>query len=530
MSEKKFNADNYEQRENGILTYDGVLEAARDDSAYVYYPPVLDGARLLYKNNETRGEFWQLYNEFKGDNEPDVPEVRNWRSTIESDYQINWEKYDGEETEDNPSNKHETPEVAEPDDRVSWDEVRDIVLKHFDWATYEVCEALATIPIQLMFNDFTDCPMMIIVGNASSGKTTALELFKGWDRIFTSQEVTPAAFVTHNADQSDEELGEMDLLPKITDQVLWVPEMGTWFSGDDIEKYMRTLSGVADGSGYVKSTGAQGSHGYDGDPGDYQFGLMGATTPPSPSAWSEMGNAGARVLMHGKANTEDDDKVLDQVYGDSGISYAEKKKIVQETIANWLRTIYHEHDGDIQMDSEDQDGEVAYATLKLAEIIAHGRGVSYSKMNEHGNLEGKTQIEDRKRALQMLRFTARARAVMDGRTKATTGDLQLCARIAFATMPEKRRGIIRLLCNPTNGQTFTTSQVKDELNLGSKNTAKRRMQMVDNLGLATYESEGKKTQGGMADVVTLDQERLMWLFSKDTDTRNPGPLTWPFAK
>jgi len=242
-----------------------------------------------------------------------------------------------------------------------------------------------------------------------------------------------------------------------------------------------------------------------------------------------MGNAGARVLMHGKANTESDEEVLNQVFGNAGISYAEKKKIVQKKIADWLRTLYHQHDGDIQMEPEDSDGDVAYALLKLAEIIAHGRGVSYTKMNEHGDLEGKTQIEDRKRALQMLRFTARARAAMDGRTKVTTDDLQLCARIAFATMPEKRRGIIRLLCNPTNGQSFTTSQVKDELNLGSKNTAKRRMQMVDNLGLATYESEGKKTQGGLADVLTLDRERLMWLFSNDTDEQNPGPLTWPFA-
>jgi len=526
-TEFEFDADNYKTDSDGFLTREGIIQACRDRSSWAFYPTVLDGARKLYKNNDTRWEVYEIKGILKGSDEPDV-DASEWLRAVEK-REIPTDKYEVE-GDDQHTSEPEVPDVAEPSEELTWPDIREEILEHFDQETYEVCEALATVPIQLMFDDFTDCPMMIIVGNASSGKTTALELFKGWDRIFTSQEVTPAAFVTHNADQSDEELGEMDLLPKITDQVLWVPEMGTWFSGDDIEKYMRTLSGVADGAGYVKSTGAQGSHGYDGDPGDYQFGLMGATTPPSPSAWSEMGNAGARVLMHGKANTESDEKVLDQVFGNAGLSYAEKKKLVQEKIADWLRTLYHQHDGDIQMEPEASDGDVAYALLKLAEIIAHGRGVSYTKMNEHGDLEGKTQIEDRKRALQMLRFTARARAAMDGRTKVTTDDLQLCARIAFATMPEKRRGIIRLLCNPTNGQAFTTSQVKDELDLGSKNTAKKRMQMADNLGLATYQSEGKKTQGGMADVVTLDQERLMWLFSKDTDEGNPGPLTWPFDK
>lgn len=526
-SEVEFDAEQYETDVDGFLTRNGILQACRDRASWAFYPTVLDGARKLYRNNDTRWEVYDIKSVLKGGEEPDA-DASEWLQAVR-DHKIPDEKYGDEDTGKGECST-EIPEVEEPDEELTWDEVRDVILEHFDQETYEVCEALATVPIQLMFDDFTDCPMMIIVGNASSGKTTALELFKGWDRIFTSQEVTPAAFVTHNADQSDEELGEMDLLPKITDQVLWVPEMGTWFSGDDIEKYMRTLSGVADGAGYVKSTGAQGSHGYDGDPGDYQFGLMGATTPPSPSAWSEMGNAGARVLMHGKANTEDDDEVIDQIYGDASVSYAEKKKIVQKKIADWLRTLYHQHDGHIEMEAEDPDGDVAFATLKLAEIIAHGRGVSYAKMNKDGDLEGETQIEDRKRALQMLRFTARARAAMDGRTKVTTDDLQLCARIAFATMPEKRRGIIRLLCNPNNGQAFTTSQVKNKLKLGSKNTAKRRMQMVDNLGLGVYEVEGKRTQGGMADVVRLRQERLMWLFSKDTDERNPGPLTWPFSE
>lgn len=521
-----FDIDEFETNDDGILTYSGILAAAKANPAFVRVPRVLDGARFIYQDNETRWMFWDLYDEFKGDDEPDVGDVTSWRREIESEHEIDWDRYDMEGNEEESGGEHETPVVEEPKEEVTWAEVEEAILKHFDRDTLEVCEALATVPIQLMFDDFTDCPMMIIVGNASSGKTTVLELFKDWDRIFTTHEVTHAAFVSHNADQDD--LGSMDLLPKITDQVLWVPEMGTWFSGDDVEKYMRTLSGVADGSGYVKSTGAQGSHGYDGDPGDYQFGLMGATTPPSPSAWSAMGNAGARVLMHGKANEDNDDKVLDQIYGDSEVPYHEKKKIVREKIANWLRTLYHEHDGHIGMEPEDPNGEVAQATLKLAEIIAHGRGVSYAKTNEDGDLEGGTQVEDRKRALQMLRFTARARAVMDGRTKVTTDDLQLCARIAFATMPEKRRGIIRLLCNPTTGMTFTTSEVQDELNLGSKHTAKRQMQTVDHLGLGYYQSEGQKTRGGVADIVQLADEELTWLFSADTEDHNPGPLSWPF--
>jgi hypothetical protein len=95
-------------------------------------------------------------------------------------------------------------------------------------------------------------------------------------------------------------------------------------------------------------------------------------------------------------------------------------------------------------------------------------------------------------------------------------------------MPEKRRKIIRLLCNPENGTKFTTSEVKNNLNLGSKHTAKKRMQIVDNLGLAVFTPEGETTRGGNADTVELNDEKLMWLFSKETEERNPGPLSWPF--
>jgi hypothetical protein len=526
MSE--FDIDSYETNDHGLLTKDSIIHAFKDNPAYSRYPTVVDSARYLYRDNETRWKFQEIYNVGKGDDEPDVSDIQNWKRTIEG-HGIDESEYDSLEDGDNETQPedHETPDVAEPDEKVYWAEVEETILLHFTKDTLKVCEALATVPIQLMFDDFTDCPMVIVVGNASSGKTTALELFKDWDRIYTTHEVTPAAFVSHNADQ-DDDLGSMDLLPKITDQVLWVPEMGAWFSGDDIEQYMRTLSGVADGSGYVKSTGTQGSHGYDGEPGEYQFGLMGATTPPSPRAWGEMGNAGARVLMHGMPNTEDDDEVRGQIYGKNNVPYHEKIEIVQEKIRNWLRTLYHEHDGSIEMEPEDADVDVAKATVKLAEIIAKGRGVSYATENEEGNLKGEVQIEDRKRVTQMLRFTARARAAMEGRTKVTTHDLQVCARVAFATMPEKRREMVRLLCNPRNGTNWTTAEVKNELDLGSKHTAKKRMQTVAHLGLAKYESEGTKVHGQSADVVRLTDEQLMWLFSKDTEDENPGPLSWPF--
>lgn len=524
-TEIEFDVDNYKTDSDGFLTREGIIQACRDRPPWAFYPTVLDGARKLYKNNDTRWEVHEIKGILKGSNEPDV-DASEWLRAVET-REIPTEKYENVEN-DQQNPEPEVPDVAEPSEELTWADVREAILEHFDQETYEVCEALATVPIQLMFDDFTDCPMMIIVGNASSGKTTALELFKGWDRIFTTHEVTPAAFVSHNADQSDDELGEMDLLPKITDQVLWVPEMGTWFSGDDIEKYMRTLSGVADGSGYVKSTGAQGSHGYDGEPGDYQFGLMGATTPPSPSAWSEMGNAGARVLMHGMPNTNDDDEIRQQIFGDSDVAYHEKKALVREKISNWLRTLYHEHDGTIEMEPEDPDGDVAKAFVKLAEIIARGRGVSYATQNEDGNLEGEVQIEDRKRVIQMLRFTARARAAMDGRTQVTTDDLQVCARVTFATMPEKRRNIVKLLCNPRNGMEFTTGEVKKELEIGSKHTAMKRMQTISHLGLGKYDK--KSVRGGDTHIVTLDDEELMWLFSSNSEDENPGPLHWPFEK
>lgn len=373
--------------------------------------------------------------------------------------------------------------------------------------------------------------MMVIVGNASSGKTTSLDLLKGWDRIFVTHEVTPAAFVPAKPDQDEDNRGDDDLLPKIVEQVLWVPEMGTWFGGDGVGNYMRVLAGVADGSGYVRSTGTHGTRGYDGAPGDYQFGMMGATIEPSPSAWSAMGNAGSRLLFHEMPNESDLATVRKQIFSQEGPSYPERKLIVQEKITNWLRTIWHEHDGEIKMESEDEDGEIAETLTYMGNLIAVGRSVSYGTMTNENVFEGGVQREDPKRATQMLRFTASARAVMDGRTRVEVQDLELCTRIAFASMPEKHREVYKLILHPESGGRVKTSDVVNGCStINSKNTAKKRMQKAADLGLCVFEAEGESVRGGKADVLRLNDEgkKTQWTFSRDTEPNNPGPLPWPF--
>lgn len=60
------------------------------------------------------------------------------------------------------------PEVEKPDEETSWDEVQACVLKHFDQKTLNCVEALATVPIQLMFPEFRYFPTGARVGAKAS--------------------------------------------------------------------------------------------------------------------------------------------------------------------------------------------------------------------------------------------------------------------------------------------------------------------------------------------------------------------------
>lgn len=411
--------------------------------------------------------------------------------------------------------KETTPgDPPEPDGtEKTWPAVAEMVQELFDVRSRRLADAYMTVFVRMLFAAVSDCPMIIAVGQASTGKSTVAELF---DDLHLSQShdiVTSKAWISHNADGDK---GEYDLLPRIKQRVMVAAEMGPWFTGDDVEAYMRVLSRVADGNGLSKTTGAHGTTRYEADyPGEYRFGLIGATTFPSKRAWIEMGNAGSRFLFHPMPKVDDLTQLLDTL--NDGGKYTEKKSEARNLITEWWNYFYHKHDGEIAdgdkpFVTEDQD----LALIVLARIIARGRAVDFG--GDHGQ-SGVDMSEQESRSYKMLRRMVRARALGYERATVNDADMEMAARVAFASIPQWRQPIVKMLCNPAHDGGYRSAEVEKRLDI-ARSTAKDRMKEAGRIQIGRYEQE--RSDGGQTTgVVYLDDARLQGIFEK-------GIVPWPF--
>jgi hypothetical protein len=410
-----------------------------------------------------------------------------------------------ETTPDDPPEPNGTAET--------WSTVADLIEQQFDKRSRHLADAYMTVFVRMLLAEVSDCPMIIGVGQASTGKSTVAELFTDIHLSQSHDIVTAKAWISHNADG---EKGEYDPLPRIKQRVMVAAEMGPWFTGDDVEAYMRVLSRVADGNGLSKTTGAHGTTRYEADyPGEYRFGLVGATTFPSKRAWIEMGNAGSRFLFHPMPKVDDLTELLETLTG--GKKYTEKKDQTRTAITEWWNYFYHEHGGkltdeDLPIPTEEQD----FALIVLARIIARGRAVDFG--GDHGQ-SGVDMSEQESRSYQMLKRMVRARALGYERSTVNDADMEMAARVAFASIPQWRQPIVKMLCNPAHEGGYRSSDVQERLSV-ARSTAIEHMKEAGRIQVGRYEQEridGGQTRG----VVHLDDKRLSGIFEK-------GTVPWPF--
>jgi hypothetical protein len=124
------------------------------------------------------------------------------------------------------------------------------------------------ISIKCVLNvaDITLPVIGIILGPPSSWKTVAVNMSKGARDTFGVDSFSPKSFVSHNSNLLEEELQEIDLLPKIKNKLFMVPELSPLFTSreDDLENIIGMIVRIGDGEGYTSVSGAKGVRGYEG--------------------------------------------------------------------------------------------------------------------------------------------------------------------------------------------------------------------------------------------------------------------------
>lgn len=359
-------------------------------------------------------------------------------------------------------------------------------------------ECCAAVIGQLLVQDTTNCFGLILVDVPSSGKTICLNFFAGCEEIiYTSDDFSPAALVSHAAQKKSNDLESIDMLPKIRFKTLLVREMAAVFGDkdDDLRKKMHLLTRVMDGEGLETESGVHGKRGYQGD---YLFMLLGASTPIALRVWKVMGGAGHRLFF---LSLNSKRPGVDELHGmllDG--NYKKREVAVRQMTHDFLRTLWKQFPSGIRWDTSKDDPAATMWIAKLAHFVAHYRGeiLVYSAWSdgEGGGKElqhTRPQIEQPMRVMTLLYGLARGRAALEGRNSITLRDLAPVIRIALDTAPDPRPLVLRELMTPSAKDKWVDNGDKRK-NLDAKtvaesmkcavNTAKKEMEKMIVLGVA----------------------------------------------
>lgn len=227
--------------------------------------------------------------------------------------------------------------LTPPVEPVTFEQWREVIAANFS-ALVRPAEVCLSVIAQLLLNDVSNPFALALVDVPSSGKTITLNFFSGTQElIYTSDNFTPAAFVSHASNVKREDLDKVDLLPRIRYRTLIVRELGSIFGAkdDDLMKSLGILTRVLDGEGLETDSGVHGKRGYKGD---YVFMLLAGTPPIAPRVFKVMGNFGSRLFfltLH--TPTETDDELIAQ---NLGTDRKQRENICKAATEGFLRTLW----------------------------------------------------------------------------------------------------------------------------------------------------------------------------------------------
>ena len=103
--------------------------------------------------------------------------------------------------------------------------------------TWRYYEAIISTVCTLFLKDNENPIGLIIIGASSGSKTTILNMFRKLPKAMThvSDKFTPASFLTQACNIKKEELENIDLIRKLPNRVLLVPDLAPMFGKKEVE-------------------------------------------------------------------------------------------------------------------------------------------------------------------------------------------------------------------------------------------------------------------------------------------------------
>lgn len=351
-----------------------------------------------------------------------------------------------------PAKTEATPSA----DTITIAEVRDTIQRHFPklWGIVEV--GIANFSTLLLKNN-SNCSAIVIEGDSSCGKNTALKMFypskDTAHLLYRSDDFTPKCFVSHHANKSEKERQKADMLPKLSRKMLVYSDLQTTFSKreEDQTESLGMLGKVLDGEGLTRDTGTCGQRGYVDD--NYIFASLFATTPIGWKTWEIMSRCGTRLMFY-KVDVEDIEVSqqkanLQHDFYDAEISYYERVKICRDAVQRCLLSLWNRHGGFASVEFKDSQVKenVREEIATLAVFVTRARGqlrMWEIKGTEDFDYEP-PRIEKPERIMTLLLNIGKGFAIMHGKDLIDEDGYFFLKHIALSSMPQNRYVILKYM-------------------------------------------------------------------------------------
>jgi predicted transcriptional regulator len=405
--------------------------------------------------------------------------------------------------------------VEPPEARMDFKEWHSVISSNFP-AYARSAEICASVIVQLLLDDVSNPFALALVDVPSSGKTITLNFFDVPDLAYTTDNFTPASFVSHASNVKREKLANVDMLPRIRYRTLIVRDLAPIFGvkEDELLKTIGILTRALDGEGLETDSGVHGKRGYKGD---WLFMLLAGTTPIPPRVFKVMGTLGSRLFflaLH--SNTKSHEELIAQ---NRGTARREKERICRKATESFLRTLWTASPSGVDWNKAGDPDDCLRVIARCAELLASLRGAIQIWQSEpDGSVSHSVPLVEQPDRINCLLYNlARGHALLCRRTQLAPADLAPVLEVTFDSAPTIRSKVFRSLLEQ-NG-TLKTSQVEKLLRC-SKPTALKEMEALAVLGIAD-KTEGDAEYGRPEHELRLAQ-KFQWF---TTDECNG--LRWP---
>ena len=338
----------------------------------------------------------------------------------------------------------------------------------------------------------------LFLARPGSYKTQIISLPSDWYCTYYTDDFTAKSFVSHSTAVSEEELEEIDMLPRIKNRLFLTPELAPIFTvkEEDLVKTLGIITRIADGQGYKSNSGAHGQRGYGSSTDNLMFTWLGAVVDIPYRVYKMLGNLGFKMYFFRlpfKENTEDELLI--------GMSEDFESKItnIRSVLYEYLylfemgpELVYSNELHKVKWNTSADSIDAKKCIVKLGILIQHLRCI-VSTWHTEGTQDSDygytvSQPEDPKRAIRSLYNLARGHALLTGRNYIALEDLPIVVKTVLSTAMIERVGLLFLLIS--QGGKASTDDIMRGLNV-TRHTALRTMTELSVIGLVEiYEDKG----------------------------------------